>query len=233
VQRELDQIGVPYTGCGHEASRIAFDKVRTKERCVRAGVSTARHAVVSDPNAPFPPALNPPVVVKPVRQGSSVGLCFVNAVEYWTEALRDSLRYDSEVLVEERIFGRETTVAILDGRALPIVEVRPKAGAYDYKNKYTSGATDYFCPADFAAAETGRIQLAALRAFEAVGGRDYGRVDVMVRDSGEPVVLEVNTLPGLTETSLFPKAAAAAGISYENLCQGMIDLAMKRAVVAV
>jgi len=167
-------------------------------------------------------------VLKPVRQGSSVGLQFVEHPDQWRTALAESLRFDSEVLMEERIDGRETTVGILDGQALPVVEVRPKKGAYDYGNKYTSGATEYFCPAPFDAATTERIQSAGLRAFEAVEGRDYGRVDIMVRPDGEPVVLEVNTLPGMTETSLLPKAAAAAGISYAELCQRMIDLALRR-----
>ena len=108
------------------------------------------------------------------------------------------------------------------------MEVRPKAGSYDYRNKYTAGCTEYFCPAEFDAATTKRIQDAALGAFQAIGGRDYARVDVMVRADGEPVVLEVNTLPGMTETSLLPKAAAAAGLNYAQLCQRMVDLALKR-----
>jgi len=232
VQAELEAIGVPYTGCGPEASRIAFDKVRTKELCVRDGVPTARHAVLHSAAAPIPDYLPLPLVVKPVRQGSSVGLQFVDDAGQWARALEESLRFDSEVLAEERILGRETTVGILAGEALPIVEVRPKRGAYDYANKYTSGATEYFCPADFDAATARKIQAAALGAFRAVGGRDYARVDVMVRPSGEPVVLEVNTLPGMTETSLLPKAAAAAGLSYEQLCQRMIDLALERSLAA-
>jgi D-alanine-D-alanine ligase len=109
--------------------------------------------------------------------------------------------------------------------------VRPKSGRYDERSKYTAGETEYFCPADFDAATTQRIQAAALGAFHTVGGRDYSRVDVMVRANGEPVVLEVNTLPGMTETSLLPKAAAAVGISYAELCQRMIDLALKRSGV--
>jgi D-alanine-D-alanine ligase len=106
--------------------------------------------------------------------------------------------------------------------------VRPRAGNYDYKNKYTSGATEYFCPADFDPATTRRIQESALGAFQAIGGRDYARVDVMVRPDGSPMVLEVNTLPGMTETSLLPKAAAAAGLDYAQLCQRMVDLALAR-----
>jgi D-alanine-D-alanine ligase len=228
VQKELDKLGVPYTGCDAEASRIAFDKVLTKQSCMEKGVPTAAFAVVSSPHSPLPAGLKPPLVVKPSRQGSSVGLQFVERAEDWPQAVAESLKFDSEVLVEEKIVGRETTVGILGGKVLPVVEVRPKAGTYDYKNKYTAGATEYFCPADFDEVTTKRIQTAAIRAFRAIGGRDYSRVDVMVRPDGSPVVLEVNTLPGMTETSLLPKAAAAAGINYEQLCQQMIELALKR-----
>jgi D-alanine-D-alanine ligase len=228
VQSQLEKLGMPYTGCNAEASRIAFDKVQTKHRCVAAGVPTAKFLVIESAKTPWPMGWQPPLVVKPVRQGSSVGLQFVERVADWGNALSEALRYDSQLLVEEKIIGRETTVGILDGVALPVVEVCPKAGAYDYRNKYTAGNTEYFCPADFDAATTKRIQGAALGAFQAVGGRDYARVDVMVRANGDPIVLEVNTLPGMTETSLLPKAAKAAGISYEELCQRMIELALKR-----
>jgi D-alanine-D-alanine ligase len=173
---------------------------------------------------------NPPVVLKPVCQGSSVGLHFVDRVVDWSSAVADALRYDSRLLIEERIPGRECTVAILDGQALPIVEVCPKAGPYDYQNKYTAGNTDYYCPAAFSADTTARIQAAALASFQAIGGRDYGRVDIIVRSNNEPIVLEVNTLPGMTETSLLPKAAAAAGIDYGQLCQRMVDLALRRTI---
>jgi D-alanine-D-alanine ligase len=228
VQRQLDALDVPYTGCDAEASHIAFDKVLTKQRCLAAGVPTAKFLVAASGQMPWPTGWQPPLVAKPVRQGSSVGLQFIERVEDWNALLTEALKFDSEVLVEEKIIGRETTVGILGDVALPVVEVRPKAGAYDYRNKYTAGATEYFCPADFDAATTKRIQEAALGAFKAIGGRDYARVDVMVRANGEPIVLEVNTLPGMTETSLLPKAAAAAGLNYAELCQRMIDLALKR-----
>jgi len=240
VQQQLENLGVPYTGCDAEASRIAFDKVLTKQRCVETGVPTAKFVVVDSEKTPWPMGWQPPLVVKPVRQGSSVGLQFVERVAEWSEALREAFRYDSQLLVEEKIVGRETTVGILDGQALPVVEVRPKSGSYDYRNKYTAGNTEYFCPAEFDAATTKKIQAAALGAFRAVGGRDYSRVDVMVREVDsrveqagrpchyDPVVLEVNTLPGMTPTSLLPKAAAAAGIVYEQLCQRMIELALAR-----
>jgi D-alanine-D-alanine ligase len=163
-----------------------------------------------------------------VRQGSSVGLQFVERVADWNAALTEAFRHDTHVLLEERILGPEATVGILGDEALPVVEIRPKQGAYDYRNKYTVGATEYFCPAPFDASATARIQAAGLGAFRAIGGRDYARVDVMVRADGQPVVLEVNTLPGMTETSLLPKAAAAAGLSYADLCQRMVDLALRR-----
>ena len=228
VQRRLDELGALYTGCDAEVSRIAFDKVLTKNRCLEAGVPTAKYLVVNSGKTPWPKGWQPPLVVKPVRQGSSVGLQFVEQKTDWLQALAVALQFDSEVLVEEKIAGHETTVGILGGEPLPIVEVRPKVGSYDYKNKYTAGRTEYFCPAEFDSATTKRIQAAALGAFQAIGGRDYARVDVMVRDGGEPVVLEVNTLPGMTETSLLPKAAAAAGLNYAQLCQRMVDLALKR-----
>ncbi len=228
VQTELEKLHVPYTGCGPEASRLAFDKVLTKKRCIEAGIPTARFAVFDSPQAPWPAGWQPPVVLKPVRQGSSVGLQMVDNVDDWKNALAEAFRHDSQVLMEERIFGRETTVGILAGKALPVVEVRVKKGVFDYKNKYTPGAAEHFCPADFPAETTARIQNAALGAFQAIGGRDYSRVDVMVRSNGEPVVLEVNTLPGMTETSVLPDAAAAAGLNYAQLCQRMIDLALAR-----
>ena len=231
VQEQLDSMGIPYTGCDAGVSRIAFDKVQTKRRCIDAGVPTARYVVVNEAGAPFPPGWNPPVVVKPVRQGSSVGMHFVDSVEDWAGALRSALEHDSEVIVEERINGRETTVGILGGRVLPIVEVRPRIGVYNYANKYTPGCTDYFCPASFTPDVTRQIQSAALRAFQAVGGGDYARVDAMVRED-DPVVLEVNTLPGMTETSLFPKAAAAGGIDYPQLCEMMVEMALRRRAAA-
>jgi D-alanine-D-alanine ligase len=228
VQSELEELGVPYTGCDAEASRIGFDKSLTKERCIAAGVPTARFLLIDSTAASWPMGWDPPVVLKPARQGSSVGLQFVEKVSDWSKALSEAMRYDTQVLMEEKILGRECTVGILGEKALPIVEVRPKAGVYDYQNKYLTGTTEYFCPAEFDATTTKRIQEAGLGAFRAIGGRDYSRVDVMVRPDGEPVVLEVNTLPGMTESSLLPKAAAAAGINYAELCQKMIELAMKR-----
>jgi D-alanine-D-alanine ligase len=229
VQEQLEKLGVPYTGCGPEASRLAFDKVLTKRRCVAAGVPTARFEVIDTHRAPWPGGWTPPVVLKPVCQGSSIGLQFVDKVEQWEAALAEAFRFDSRVLMEEKIEGRETTVGILGDRPLPVVEIRVRQGTFDYKNKYTPGAAQHICPANFDPSVTARIQAAAMAAFRAVGGRDYARVDVMVRGNGEPVVLEVNTLPGMTEISVLPEAAAAAGLNFAQLCQRMIDMALDRA----
>ncbi len=228
VQAELEKLRVPYTGCGPESSRVAFDKVLTKKRCLASGIPTARFVVLDSPKAGWPAGWRPPVVLKPVRQGSSVGLQMVEHTGQWEAALAESFRFDTEVLMEEKILGREATVGILDDKPLPVAEVRAKQGFFDYANKYTPGASEHFCPASFEPEVTTRIQDAALGAFHAVGGRDYARVDVMVRPNGDPIVLEVNTLPGMTELSILPEAAAAAGLSYAQLCQRMLDLALKR-----
>ncbi len=227
VQAELDALGVPYTGCDAAASRIAFDKVLTKRRCLEAGVPTARFEVLTSPGAPWPAGWEPPVVLKPVREGSSVGLQMVDRREDWLGALAACWQHGGEALMEERIMGREVTVGILEDRALPLAEVRPRQGVFDYANKYTPGATDHWCPAQFEPAVASRIEAAALGAFRAVGGRDYARVDVMVRPEGLPVVLEVNTLPGMTELSLLPEAARVAGLGFAALCQRMTELALR------
>ncbi|MHB1307726.1 MAG: D-alanine--D-alanine ligase [Limisphaerales bacterium] len=228
VQQQLEELGVPYTGCDVASSRIAFDKVATKERCLAAAVPTARFLVLNESRSDWPAGWQPPVVLKPVSQGSSVGLQFVDRAEDFAARVRASFEHGSPVLMEERILGRETTVGILDGRPLPVVEIRVRQGAYDYENKYGADRTEYLVPAPFTSTITAAIQDAALGAFRVVGGRDYGRVDVMVRPDGSPVVLEVNTLPGMTETSLLPKAAAAAGLDFSRLCQSMLDLALGR-----
>lgn len=232
VQGELEQLGVPYTGCGPEASRIGFDKVLSKERFLAAGVPTAPYVVVDRPDAPWPEGWAPPVVVKPARQGSSLGVQVVERREDWAAALAEAWQYDTRLLVEEKIVGRECTVGLLGDRILPISEVRVKHGLYDYQTKYTPGAAEYLCPAPWDETTAERIRNAARAAFEAIGGRDYGRVDIMVRADGSPVVLEVNTLPGMTPTSALPRAARAAGISYEDLCEWMVALAWRRSRAA-
>ncbi|MCS7089333.1 MAG: D-alanine--D-alanine ligase [Verrucomicrobiota bacterium] len=228
VQAELEKLGVPYTGCGPEASRVGFNKILSKQRFVAAGVPTPRYMVIERPEAAWPVGWEPPLIVKPARQGSSLGLQLVEDRADWPRALAEAWRYDTCLLVEEKVTGRECTVGLLGDQILPISEVRLKQGLYDYHTKYTPGAAEYLCPAPWDEITAERIRTAARAAFDAIGGRDYGRVDIIVRPDGLPVVLEVNTLPGMTPTSALPRAARAAGITYEDLCERMIALAWQR-----
>lgn len=228
LQRILEQRGVAYTGCGVQASYDCFDKVRSKEIFAAAGVPSARYEVVTAKGARRV-TLAPPVVVKPAKQGSSVGVAVVRETGALAVALDEAFRYDDQVVVEEFIDGRELTVGILGDRALPAVEVRVKAGFYDYKNKYTKGASEYDVPANLPEPVAAEVQRVGLAAFRAAGCRDYSRVDVMLRrGDNHPFVLEINTLPGMTETSLLPKAAAAVGIGFEELCSRMVTMALAR-----
>ena len=227
VQRELEALGVPYTGCGPEASACAFDKVKSKWAFAERGIPTPRFEVLEDADASFPASFTVPVVVKPARQGSSVGVEIIRSTDDWSQAFERARSFDSPVLVEEFIEGREITVGVIAGDVMPIVEVRPKSGYYDYHNKYTSGATEYVCPAEFPAPLSEAIGEAALAALEAVGGGDYARIDFMVRGN-EFFVLEVNTLPGMTGTSLLPKSAAALGEAFPALCERLVGLALER-----
>ena len=228
LQETLERMRVPFTGCDSNSSALAFDKVETKKVWREKGLPTANFVAFETTDARFPEELGLPFVVKPSREGSSVGLYFVNDPSEWNVATDAILKLDRRGLAESRIKGREITVGVIEGQGLPIVEIRPKSGVYDYANKYTSGATEYLCPAPFNADETEAIQKIAQKAFHAVGARDYARVDLMISESGAPFLLEINTLPGMTETSLLPKAAAAAGIEFENLCQRMVEMACRR-----
>ncbi|MBC8243233.1 MAG: D-alanine--D-alanine ligase [Verrucomicrobia bacterium] len=232
VQAKLDALGVPYTGCGEAVSRLAFDKVAAKRACARDGLATAIDCVVDVPEAGLPDRLDLPLVLKPVCQGSSIGLEFVETAAAWPSGLAKALEGGGPVLVEERIDGREVTVGVVGGQSLPVVEITPKRGAYDYANKYTDGATEYACPAPFDAGATRRIQHAGEQALAAVGGGNCARVDFIVQPDGEPVFLEVNTVPGMTETSLLPKAAAATGTGFVELCDWLVELALENPPLA-
>lgn len=214
LQRQMEERGIAYTGEGSEESRIAFDKILTKKALEKAGVPTPRWEIL---RAGQQPAIPLPIVIKAPRQGSSVGVHLVRTSEEIAPALADCLLHGEEILVEELVSGRELTVGILGGDALPVVEIRPLAGFYDYENKYTKGATEYLVPAPLTPAETAAVQAAALAANNALGLRVYCRVDVLLCSSG-PTVLEINTIPGMTETSLLPKAAAASGLDFGTLC---------------
>jgi D-alanine-D-alanine ligase len=167
-------------------------------------------------------------VVKAPREGSSVGVHLVREPAQLDAALADCARLDREILVEELVEGRELTVGVVGERAMAVVEIRPHEGFYDYAHKYTKGASEYFCPAPLDEAATRKVQDTALAAHRALGLEVYSRVDILLRDDGALFVLEANTIPGMTETSLLPKAAAAAGISFLGLCEEIARLSLQR-----
>lgn len=231
LQKILEEKGIPYTGEGVEGSRLAFDKIESKKKFAQQDVPTAEFEIV---RAGGRPSLPLPYVVKAPREGSSVGVYIVKEPAEIEPALRDVAQFGVEFLVEKFVKGRELTVGILGGEALPIIEICPKQGFYDFKNKYpflnaqgNSGA-DHFCPAALDEAETRLVQAVALKACRALGLKVYSRVDVLLSGSGEAFVLEINTLPGMTQASLLPEAAAAAGIGYGALCERIIELSLAR-----
>jgi D-alanine-D-alanine ligase len=225
LQALLDARGVPYTGEGAAASRTAFDKLASKKLFEAAGVPTPRWEMVL-PGAR--PTLPLPLVIKAPREGSSVGVHLVRSEAALEPALADCAALDREILVEELVEGRELTVGIVGDRALAVVEIRPHEGFYDYAHKYTKGASDYFCPAPLDEATTRRVQDIARAAHRALGLQVYSRVDILLRADGSPFVLEANTIPGMTETSLLPKAAAAAGTGFLALCEEIARLSLQR-----
>jgi D-alanine-D-alanine ligase len=223
VQEILDRKGIPYTGSGPEACRLAFDKRLTREALGSAGIAVPEGRIVTKPSPLSPLPL--PVVVKPTRQGSSFGCHRVIDPDDWHLAVRDALSYHAEAVVEAFIPGRELTVGIVGDRALPVVEIRAPAGEYDYRAKYTAGLTEYLCPAPLKVAETEAAQELALKVFKALGASGFGRVDFRMTPDGELFVLELNSIPGFTETSLLPKAAQVAGLRFSELCDRILNLA--------
>lgn len=233
VQSILDQTGVPYTGEGVDGSRAAFDKIESKKRFIKAGVPTAPYVTRRKGENL---ELSLPVVVKVPCQGSSVGIYIVKEPAELDAALAKAFSQTDTVLVEKFIAGRELTVGVLGDEALPIIEIRPKGGFYSYENKYTwtnrGGAAEHECPAQLPNGETELVQEAALAAHRALGLQIYSRVDVILDENRLPQVLEVNTIPGMTETSLLPEAAAAAGISMPKLCEKILQLSLERRVAS-
>lgn len=231
LQAELERRGVPYTGAREASSRLAFDKIASKRRFREKGVQTPGEWLIKSTRSERPAEIPLPCVIKPPREGSSVGVHIVREPREWETAVADAGKYGAEILVEEFIDGKELTVGVVDGQALPIVHIQPRSGFYDISNKYPwmtgAGGTDYFCPADLSPETTERVQRMALRAHEALGIEVYSRVDVLLRkDDAEPFVLEVNTIPGMTESSLLPKAAREAGIDYAKLCLKIIKVSL-------
>ena len=231
LQEILEARGVAYTGEGVEGSRAAFDKILTKQKFLERGVVTPQSEVI---NVGQRPKMSVPLVVKPARQGSTVGIVIVKNETELDAALKEAGKYDRKLLVEKFVSGRELTIGILGDQALPILEIIPKGGFYDFNTKYpflnpqAGASAEHVCPAKIESTLTKKIQELALAAFRALGLVVYGRVDVLLSEAGEPFVLEVNTIPGMTETSLLPEAAAAAGINYVDLCLRIIELSRLR-----
>lgn len=236
IQALLELWGLPYTGSGLLASAIAMDKSKTKELLELEDISVARSFLVRRDDEISTDILDRlvtrttdyPVVIKPNDGGSTVGLTIVEEAGELLEAIERARRYGENVLCEEFIDGRELTVTVLGEETMPIVEIRPKSGMYDYANKYTAGRTDYFCPAELPEGVTEELQTQALRAHKRIGCTGYSRVDFRLSEHDEPYCLEINTLPGMTATSLVPKAAAAANISYGEVCERIVRAATER-----
>ncbi|MBR7081897.1 MAG: D-alanine--D-alanine ligase [Oscillospiraceae bacterium] len=227
LQAMFDLCGIKYTGCGYLGSALAMNKEIAKKIFIQSGIKTPRGIVVSkfDKVRECPGI---PCVVKPRSGGSSVGTSVVTDMADYDAALEAAFRCEDYALVENYVSGREVDVAVLAGRALPPIEIRPKSGWFDYKNKYQSGMTDEICPTDFPQKIINKLTEAAVNVHNALNIDIYSRMDFIVDENGEPWCLEANTLPGMTPASLMPKEAAAIGISYGELCEMIISESMKK-----
>jgi D-alanine-D-alanine ligase len=234
IQGLLEILGIPYTGSGVLASAIGMNKVMTKRLLEACAIPTPRYAVLHSARPAdgpsgegFPAGFSFPVVVKPSSEGSTIGISIVARPDGFASACAEAFRHGEEILVEEYIGGREVTAGILDETPLPLIEIETKEEFYNYKSKYSAGTTDYIVPAPLPPAVAKEVQRLALRTHQAIGCRGCSRVDFRVDPDGKPFVLEINTVPGMTETSLLPKAAAAAGISYDQLVADIVRSALK------
>lgn len=236
IQAVMDYLGIPYTGSGAAACALAMDKFRSKRLAQAFGVPVAKdeffnraqktdEAIVRNVRE----AMDYPVVVKPNTEGSSVGLTVVDGEDNLGEALTKAFGLDDNILVEQYVAGAEITVAVLEGEgALPVLEIRPKSGLYDYFHKYQAGASGYLVPAPIDDSVAAAIGESAQRAFDLLGCKVYGRVDFRLDSGGNHYFLEVNTLPGMTALSLVPKAAKAAGIDYAELVLRILNLSLNK-----
>lgn len=230
MQRLLDAAGIVYAGCDAASSELTMDKSRTKDAAATRGVRIADAVRFEADNKPTADAvvskLGHSVVVKPNAEGSSVGLSVVNTRAELAEKLASITQ--GSWLIERRIIGRELSVGVLGGKAMGIVEIRPKSGVYDFTSKYTKGMTEYFAPAPLDAATTAQVQRAAECAFAACGCRDYSRVDFILPADGDAFLLEINTLPGMKETSLLPMSARCVGLDFAGLVRELVKPALLR-----
>lgn len=222
AQARLKALGIPYTGSGVEASAAAFDKLLTERALLNAGIPVPRSETLT---AGQPRTLPLPVVVKPPREGSSVGCHLVFDESEWDPAFLEALTHDKQVLVQQFIPGREFTVGVVVDEVLPVVEIIPESGWYDYAAKYKADTTRYVVPAELTAKQTAEMQACAQKTFHALAARGFGRVDFRMTPEGNLFVLELNTIPGFTSHSLLPKAAAVAGIDFPELCSRIMETA--------
>ena len=232
MQGLLEQIGLPYTGCGVMASALTMDKMRTKMLWKAFGLPVADMEVVTretfadlDPQVVVD-KLGLPLMVKPSLEGSSVGLTKVKAVDELKSAVEYALKFDNTILIEEWLAGDELTVPVLDSQVLPALRIFPEGEFYDYNAKYISDNTQYFCPAGLTSEREQELAILVKRAYDAVGCRGWSRIDVMCDAKGNFRLVEVNTNPGMTSHSLFPKSAASVGISFEQLVVKILELSV-------
>ncbi|MBQ9766624.1 MAG: D-alanine--D-alanine ligase [Lachnospiraceae bacterium] len=227
IQACFELMGIPYTGTDFVSAAMAMDKGITKDIFKAYDIPTPvgirlKKGEKEAVQVPFP------CIVKACCGGSSVGVCLArNAAEY-EAAKEEAFKYDNEVVIEQYITGREFSVGVMDGEALPVIEIAPKQGFYDYKNKYQAGSAVETCPADLPAEQTKRMQAIAEKVFQALRLKNYARMDFMMDAEGNLYCLEANTLPGMTPTSLLPQEAAAVGINYEQLCEKILSKAFER-----
>ena len=227
VQGALEVLRVPYTGSGVMASALAMDKWRTKLVWQAAGIPTPRFAMVKSTTdwEKVAHTLGMPVIVKPAREGSTIGLTKVVVARDFPAAYQEAAKYDELVLAEEFVVGQELTASLLGDHALPLVRIEAPQGNYDYQNKYFTDDTKYFCPSGVRPEVEEEIRQVALRSFRVLGCRGWGRADVMLRADGSFSFLEMNTSPGMTGHSLVPIAARAAGLGYADLCVRILEMA--------
>ncbi len=228
IQALLDLRGIPYTGSGHLASALAMDKDLAKHLMKRAKVPTAAWLMTPVPAADVARKIGFPCIVKPSKQGSTVGLSLVKSPDDLAAAVSLAAQHDDEVMIEQFIAGRELTVAVVEGDALPVGEIVPVHELYDYECKYTPGMAREIFPAELTSAQAGRVQGLAVKTFEALKLGGCARIDFRFGTDGEFYCLEANTLPGMTELSLVPQAAVAAGMSFSAFCDRIVTLARQK-----
>ena len=231
VQATFDLLGIRYSGPDYISSAIAMDKARTKQVFQAEHIATPQGVTMyrgQDIKTAEEYGLSFPLIVKPCCGGSSVGVTICRNQEDLERGLKASFALEPGAVIEEFIEGKEYTVAVIDGKAYPVVQIAPKKGFYDYKNKYAAGATEEICPAPIPDEQTRILMEEAVRAARALGVTVYSRMDFRMTEDGRIYCLEANTLPGMTPTSLVPQEAAAVGIDYAHLCQLMIDVSLKK-----